>query len=156
MPNNDLKFRLSQLSSLKGELRLLEDQELRLREQLFDVNQKVKFDSVHGSSPDWPYVLHSIPVRGMRDDDLSAKADIKGDIAEIKAKIHEQQNKCAREYKRLIGFIASVDDSRIRQILMLKYIDGIEHWNDIAAKMGSSESKDSVRVAHDRFLKKFS
>jgi hypothetical protein len=152
----DLKKELSQLTDLKNEIRLLEDHEKRLREQLFEINQRVKFDSVQGSSPEFPFTFHSFALHGMADTDLSAKYDIRQNIADIKTRIANQKARCAAEYKRLMGFIQTVDDSRMRQILMLRYIDGIEHWNDIAARMGPKESKDGVRMALDRFLKNFS
>jgi hypothetical protein len=154
MPKRDLKKELSQLSDLQGEVKMLEQQLAGLSEQRRDINSNVKTDSVKGSMPGFPYVLHNITVKGLSDDELGQKQGIKSDIEAVKAQLHDRRAACLKEYKRLNEFIASVDDSEMRQILTLKYVYGL-HWPDIAAKMGPQVSKDSIRMAHDRFLEKY-
>lgn len=50
-------------------------------------------------------------------------------------------------------FIAAVDDSRMRQILRLRYIDGMS-WNETAKNIGEFGQGDAVRISCSRFLRK--
>lgn len=48
-------------------------------------------------------------------------------------------------------FIASVDDSRMRRIITLRFIDNLS-WNKVADRMRGGNTEDSVRKAFDRFM----
>ena len=48
-------------------------------------------------------------------------------------------------------YIHSVDDSRIRQILIHRYVDGLS-WKAIGEKMKYGTS--TVRMIHDNFIKR--
>ena len=61
---------------------------------------------------------------------------------------------CLLEYRRLQRFIALIDDSLIRQILTVRYVDG-KNWNQVALQVGGGNTADSVRKAADRFLKTY-
>lgn len=50
-------------------------------------------------------------------------------------------------------FIASIDDSRMRRIISLRYIEGLS-WNKIADKIGGGNTEDSIRMAFNRFMEK--
>lgn len=56
------------------------------------------------------------------------------------------------EYNRLNRYIASVDDSLIRQILAYRYINNFT-WVQVAMHIGGGNTEEGVRKAHDRFLK---
>ncbi len=56
-------------------------------------------------------------------------------------------------YNRLNRYIATVEDSLMRQILTLRYVDGMS-WLQVAMSIGGGNTADSVRKAHDRFLQK--
>jgi hypothetical protein len=73
------------------------------------------------------------------------------DIADLCALIDLNLQKCFRELNRLTRYINSVDDSLMRQILTLKYINNLP-WLQIALSIGGNNTADSVRKAHDRFL----
>lgn len=154
MPARDIKKELSQLSSLQREVRLLDDQLSRLHERRKKINSSVRTDGAKGSTPYFPYTLHNITITGLSDDELVAKVEIRESIDKVKKKLHKRRAACVKEYNRLNDFIAAVNDSDMRQILTLRYIYHLE-WQDIAAKMGPEASEDSVRMAHERFLKKF-
>ena len=49
-------------------------------------------------------------------------------------------------------FIASVDDSRIRRIINLRFLEN-QSWNKVADQIGGNNTEDSVRKAFDRFMK---
>lgn len=50
-------------------------------------------------------------------------------------------------------FIASIDDSRIRRIINLRFIEG-KSWNEVADNIGGGNTEDSVRMAFNRFMGK--
>lgn len=56
-------------------------------------------------------------------------------------------------YNRLNRYIATVPDSFMRQILTLRYVNGLS-WLQVANHIGGGNTPDSVRMAHDRFLKR--
>lgn len=57
------------------------------------------------------------------------------------------------EYNRLNRYISEIDDSLVRQILSLRYVNGFK-WNQVALHIGGDNTADGVRKAHDRFLEK--
>ena len=52
------------------------------------------------------------------------------------------------------AFIDAVDDSRMRQILRLRYMDGMS-WNETAKNIGEFGQGDAVRISCSRFLRKY-
>lgn len=50
-------------------------------------------------------------------------------------------------------FIASIDDSRMRRIINLRFIENLS-WNKVADRIGGGNTEDSVRMAFNRFMKK--
>ena len=48
-------------------------------------------------------------------------------------------------------FIASVEDSRIRRIITLRFIDNLS-WNKVADRIGGNNTEDSVKKAFYRFM----
>ncbi len=75
------------------------------------------------------------------------------EIADLKALLDLNLKKCFYELNRLNRYIESVDDSQMRLILSLRYINGLS-WRQIAFSIGGGNTEDGVRKAHDRFLRK--
>ena len=48
-------------------------------------------------------------------------------------------------------FIKSVDDSRMRRIINLRFIEGLS-WNQVADRIGGNNTEDSVKKAFYRFM----
>lgn len=74
------------------------------------------------------------------------------EIADLRGLIDLNIKRCFYELNRLNRFINSIEDSQMRMILSLRYINGLP-WNQIAASIGGN-TEDSVRKAHDRYLKR--
>ena len=66
------------------------------------------------------------------------------EIMELKEIIECNMRRCMIEYNRLIRFISSVEDSQMRQILTLRYVNGMT-WQRIATEIGGGNTEDSVR-----------
>lgn len=94
-------------------------------------------------------------ITGMpRVDGISDKiAKYAAEIADLKSLLDLNLKKCFYELNRLNRFIASVEDSQMRMILALRYVNGL-NWEQVAASISSCISGESVRKAHERFLSK--
>lgn len=75
------------------------------------------------------------------------------ELADLKCLLDLNLKKCFYELNRLNRYIESVTDSKMRMILSLRYVNGL-CWEQIAASISTYTTEDSVRKAHDRFLKK--
>lgn len=75
------------------------------------------------------------------------------EIEELREEIKHNLSKCIREQRRLERYIGSVEDSEMRQILSLRYINGLP-WAQVAASISPYATEDSVKQACHRFLKK--
>jgi len=75
------------------------------------------------------------------------------EIVDLKALLDLNLKKCFYELNRLNHYIQSVDDSQMRMILSLRYINGFS-WRQIAFSIGGVNTEDGVRMLHNRFLEK--
>ncbi len=73
------------------------------------------------------------------------------EIMELKEIIECNMRRCMIEYNRLIRFISSVEDSQMRQILTLRYLNGLT-WQRIATEIGETD-ESYPRRKHNKFLK---
>ena len=73
------------------------------------------------------------------------------EIMELKEVIECNMRRCMIEYNRLIRFISSVEDSQMRQILTLRYVNGMT-WQRIAMEIGETD-ESYPRRKHNKFLK---
>lgn len=75
------------------------------------------------------------------------------EIADLKALLDLNLKKCFYELSRLNRYIDSIEDSHIRMIMSLRYINGLS-WRQVAFSIGGGNTEDSVRKMHDRYLQK--
>lgn len=75
------------------------------------------------------------------------------EIADLKSLLDLNLKKCFYELSRLNRYINSINDSEMRMILSLRYINGL-CWEQVAQSISPYASGESVRKAHDRFLRK--
>lgn len=134
------KEQLSQLKYLKSEIEIL-------KKQISDLDYNITTDSVKGSSPYFPYIERKFLITGL-------------DYQVHDNKLDRLQRKLNRRIEELIDlveetyeYIDNIDDSLIRQIITLRYINGLE-WKQVAASIGGNNTGDSVRMIHNRFLER--
>jgi hypothetical protein len=84
---------------------------------------------------------------------ISDKTAIAAEIADIQQIIEHKQQLAILEYNRLTRYIATVEDSLMRQILRLRYIDGLS-WAAVAIRIGGNNTASSVKKKAYRYLKK--
>lgn len=77
-------------------------------------------DTVTGSSVDPPYTRHTIKINGVSERKLRRNQRI---IAELEVRCAEVDED-----------IAGMEDSRLAQILLMKYVEGLE-WEEIAKEV---------------------
>ncbi|MBC8612089.1 hypothetical protein H8702_13405 [Massilimaliae timonensis] len=79
--------------------------------------------------------------------------NIAADIADIKAILELKIQEYYYQYNRLTRYIESIDDSLVRQIMTLRYIE-LKEWNDVADMVGGNNTEDSVKKRVYRYLDK--
>lgn len=80
-------------------------------------------------------------------------ANYVAEIADLKNILDLSLKKCFYELNRLNRYIQGIEDSEMRMILSLRYVNGLS-WNQIAYSIGGGNSEDGVKKKAYRFLKK--
>lgn len=96
-----------------------------------------------------PLILPECRAAGKCSDKVGRYA---AEIADLKALINLNIEKCWHEKRRLERYIQSIDDSLIRQIFFLRYIE-LKKWEDVAASLGGNNTENSVKQIHSRYLR---
>lgn len=85
--------------------------------------------------------------KGIRD----KVGDFASEIADVEEMISESLKRCWQELKSLNEYIESIEDSRLRQIFTLRYINAMT-WQQIAFAIGESD-ESYPRRKHNAYLK---
>jgi len=93
--------------------------------------------------------ITGIPGGRMATDRL---AHYTAEIADLRTLLDLNLRKCFCELNRLTRYINGVEDSQIRQILSLRYINGLP-WQQIAFTIGETD-ESYPRRKHNAFLRK--
>lgn len=112
-----------------------------IEKRMDELERNTVTDSVKASG-DFPYSVHNCIIKGV-DNKLYYK---------YKNMLKKRKEKLTALKGDILGFIESISDSKIRQIFMYRYIDGLE-WYKIANKLGYN-GESTVRMKHDRYLKR--
>ena len=72
-------------------------------------------------------------------------------IADLRSMIDNRKARCWDEMNRLNAYIDGVEDSLTRQILTLRYVNGLS-WQQVADSVGGGISSDGVRKIQQRYL----
>ena len=85
----------------------------------------------------------------------TGKSDKVGNLAvsevDIKDKIEELQKKAIEQQGKLIGYIQTIDDSLMRQIMYHRHVLCMK-WTEVAMVVGGGNTPDGIRMMHNRFL----
>lgn len=118
-----------------------------LKKQIEDIETITTKDSVKGSLSEHPYIETHFTLEGIDYEDYNRRI----------RRLQRQLNRRVEELLDLVDetneYIESIEDSLIRQIIALRYINGLT-WEQVAASIGGNNTADSVRMLCDRFLKK--
>lgn len=122
--------------------------------QLYYLNREIEQDKRKLRELESLATNTSINISGLPH--IGGKADktaLACDISDIKIAIEAKIQLSVVEYNRLKRYIADVDDSLIRQIISLRFIDGLK-WRDVAQQIGGGNSEDTLRMLLKRYLEK--
>lgn len=72
-------------------------------------------------------------------------------LADIQEILEQNITEYTQQCLEAEHFIASIDDSMIRQIVTMRYVEALQ-WDQIAAKIGGGNTADSVRMLCHRYL----
>lgn len=73
-------------------------------------------------------------------------------IADLRSMIDNRKARCWDELNRLNAYIDSVEDSLTRQILTLRYVNGLS-WQQVADSVGGENTEGAVKQLAYRYLK---
>lgn len=94
-------------------------------------------DAVRGSSKEAPYLQHTIVITGIDDGE--------------RAKLDRKRRAVEREEQRIVEFIDGLSDNLIKQILRLRYLEGMT-YDKVAKKLYGKDNGDAVRMSINRFF----
>ena len=142
------KKELSQLAALNREVAMYDEQIEALQTQLHAEHIS---DTVHGSAPTWPFVLHTISLNGISDSAHARRLQSATKYCDRPS--GPRAGKVHGGYNRLMAEIAKVPDSLARQVLTYRYINGLS-WPQVAAHIGGEMTPDGARMMANRIFDK--
>ena len=71
-------------------------------------------------------------------------------LTALQEQLAQSRSIAMEEFNRLQTFIHNIDDSQIRLLFTLRYMDGLS-WHQVAWRLGGNTA-DSARMMHNRFL----
>jgi len=121
--------------------------------QLYWLNREIEHDTerlreLETASQPGAQVLTGMPRGNMTSDKVGRYA---AEIADLKCIIGAKLTQCVYERSRLERYIASVPDSLTRQILTLRFVNGLT-WRQVAMCIGGGNTEDAVRKTCSRYL----
>lgn len=132
------KEQLKQIRYIKSEIDVIEN-------QINNIEPTMVTDKVTGSSAYFPYVQRSFTLEGIDTNEYEKR------VKRLQRKLVKRKEKLLQLQEEANEFINNIEDSLIRQAITLKYVDGMS-WENIAKKMGSSTTPDSIRMAVNRYM----
>ena len=85
-------------------------------------------------------------------DDAEAAA-LRAALCEKRDALMQYLHAAEAEETLLIRYIESIPDSDVRELFMLRYVDGVRSWQRIAFLAGEHD-ESYVRRKHDRYIKR--
>ena len=74
------------------------------------------------------------------------------EIITLEGIIDSKIDRCITEKKEIEEYISGIDDSLIRQIFTLRFVEGLS-WRQVAFTVGGNNTEDSVKKICYRYLK---
>ncbi len=121
--------------------------------QLYWLNREIEADKIRLAELEAAATGETSKITGLpHAPGISNKTAIAAEIADVRTVIKAKSEMAVVEYNRLNRYIARVEDSLIRQIMSLRYVDGLS-WRQVAYCIGGGNTEDGVRVAVSRYLR---
>lgn len=130
------KKQLKQIAKLKTEIETI-------KKQIESLGDILLMDKVKGSSCHFPYTERSFTIVGAD----TSKAD------RLQRKLNRKIDSLIDLIDEINGYIDNIPDSLTRQVISLKYVNGMT-WEQVAASIGYKVTPESARKISERFLEK--
>lgn len=137
---------LDKFEKLKKESENLEKRIKRIENR----PRKILSDSVRGSSKSYPYIQHSVVINGL--DESPTYRHGKDTLKKLKKMQKDKKYKIDKMITKIEYELNFIEDSEIREIIRLKYQDGLS-WLRIMHELGYS-SESAARMKLERFFEK--
>lgn len=123
--------------------------------QLYWLNREIELDKQWLKKMDIEVLKKRQGERGLLPSlaDMECAKELEKEIVLCRRMVELKVEKCFIEYRKLLIFIESVEDSYMRMILTLRHVNGLS-WRQIAFHIGGGNTEDGVKMAYHRFLKK--
>lgn len=102
-------------------------------------------DTVRGSEQDYPYIERVFTITGLDQAGHNAK------LKRLKRRLERRKEDLQDKRLEIDEFIGEIDDSLTRQIITLRYVNGLT-WGQVAAHIGGGNTADGVRKQCHRYL----
>lgn len=94
--------------------------------------------------------LQSFKIEGFPYPEYSRKKTL---LYARKATLSELEMELLETLNEVETFISSVEDSHMRRIINLRFIENLS-WNKVADRIGGGNTEDSIRMSFNRFMEK--
>lgn len=139
---------LHQLEQYRDQRKELE----QLKRQISELSRKrvaVVSDVVQASLVEFPYTKHTVTVRGIDENAENRHRRLQRIYRRRRVKLEKDQLEVEQ-------WIAALEDSKLRQIVTLRYVQGAS-WRRIGSEVyGSALSEDAARKRVERFFENIS
>lgn len=135
------KERLKQIRYIKSEIEIIEN-------QIDNIEPTMVTDKVTGSSSHFPYVQRSFTLEGIDTEECERR------IRRLQRKLIKRKEKLLELQEEVNNFIDGIEDSLVRQIITLRYIEGL-NWYEVSDRIGENSTSESVRKIAERYIKNY-
>jgi hypothetical protein len=132
--------RLEQYKDKLKEIKLLESRIIEMRQE----ETEIVSDTVRGSSSSFPYTQYTVKITG-----LNVKKREK--INRVIERLIIRKTALYHDLEEVEQFVDEIQDSRVRQIIELRYIKGMS-WNAVSTKVYNYPNGDRARKTIKRFF----
>lgn len=142
-----LKEALDQYTAVKKEREYIADKVATLERQIDRMEQngyRVK-DTVRGGEGN----MHHYVIEGFPYSDYSRRKTL---LRVRRQQLIDRDEQLAELETQVEHFLSELADSRLRQMIEYRYIEGMS-WVQVADKMGGNNTADGCRMAVERFLR---
>ena len=134
------KKRLEQYSSIKAEIKKLEDE---IKEaKIADREKSQLTDTVTGSYPEYPFTKHTVTIKGV---------DYGSDL--LTRRLKEKAFLLDEERTYIEKWLDTVEDSQMRTIIRMKFVKGLT-WQQIATELDAPHKMEKFKKDFYRFIEK--
>lgn len=137
-----MREELLQLYDIRKEIKDLENRINKLELK----SKQVISDSVESTTKAFPFMMTHERIEGIN-------IKVSKTLEKYKTLLEDRYDKLLEIQLNVETFIDNIPTSRLRRIFTMRYIDQLS-WDDIASAISPRATADSVRLEHNRFLKK--